>query len=133
MRPIDADELLRKYEWLNWYSVSEKGHLMKGATTEDNPLIHYYDGEELIKNAPTLNVAPTVDAGPKWISVEDELPKLYTDVLVYRRTICSMGGYMSIEHMMLGYGDDILWMNDITSWKSKVTHWMPLPEPPKES
>lgn len=60
MRPIDGDELLRKYEWIDWYSVSEKGGLMKGATTEDNPLIHYYDGEELIKNAPTLDVVPTV-------------------------------------------------------------------------
>ena len=60
MRPIDADKLLRKYEWLNWYSISNKGGLMKGATTEDNPLIHYYDGEELIKNAPTLDVVPTV-------------------------------------------------------------------------
>lgn len=76
--------------------------------------------------------APAVDAGPKWISVEDELPKPFTDVLVYRRSVCGMGGYMSIEHMTLGYGDYILWMNDISSWKSKVTHWMPLPEPPKE-
>ena len=60
MRPIDADELLRKYEWLNWYSISNKGGLMKGATSESNPLIYYHDGEKLIKNAPTLDVVPTV-------------------------------------------------------------------------
>lgn len=59
MRPIDADELLRKYEWLNWYSISNKGSLMKGATSESNPLIYYHDGEELIKKAPALDVVPT--------------------------------------------------------------------------
>ena len=28
---------------------------MRGATMEDNPFIHYYDGEEIIKNAPTVD------------------------------------------------------------------------------
>jgi len=60
---------------------------------------------------------------PKWISVEEGLPESYVNVLVY-------------------YDDDGLYRVDtmihngkkwIYQWTNKftVTHWMPLPEPPK--
>lgn len=58
MRMIDADDLMKKYELIDWYSVSKSGGLMRGATSEDNPVIHYYDGEEVIKNAPTIEAEP---------------------------------------------------------------------------
>lgn len=54
MRPIDGDELLRKYEWLNWYSISNKGSLMKGATTENNPLIYIMMVRNLLRMHPLL-------------------------------------------------------------------------------
>ena len=60
MRLIDADNLLKKYERIDWYSVSKEGQFMRGATTEDNPFIHYYDGEDIIKNAPTVDAVPVV-------------------------------------------------------------------------
>lgn len=68
----------------------------------------------------------------KWISVKERLPRLHTDVLVYRRSVCRMGGYSSIEYVTLGHGEVPMWSNDFQTWKSEVTHWMPLPEPPKE-
>ncbi len=60
---------------------------------------------------------------PKWIGVEEGLPESYVNVLVY-------------------YDDDGLYRVDtmihngkkwIYQWTNKftVTHWMPLPEPPK--
>ena len=58
MRLIDADNLLKQYERIDWYSFSKEGQFMRGATTEDNPFIHYYDGEEIIKNAPTVDAVP---------------------------------------------------------------------------
>ena len=59
-RLIDADNLLKQYERIDWYSVSKEGQFMRGATTEDNPFIHYYDGEEIIKNAPTVDAVEIV-------------------------------------------------------------------------
>ena len=60
MRLIDAENLLEEYEQINWYRVSKEGQFMRGATTEDNPFIHYYDGEEIIKNAPTVDAVGVV-------------------------------------------------------------------------
>ena len=60
MRLIDADALMIQYERIDWYSVSKSGGLMRGATSEDNSVIHYYDGEEVIKNAPTIEAEPVV-------------------------------------------------------------------------
>ena len=59
-RLIDAENLLNQYERIDWYSVSKEGKFMRGATMEDNPFIHYYDGEEIIKNAPTVDAVEVV-------------------------------------------------------------------------
>ena len=58
---------------------------------------------------------------PKWIPVSERLPDENTEVLTYRK------GGISIELLHDGvWGDD-----DIEYAPYKVTHWMPLPEPPK--
>ena len=54
-----------------------------------------------------------------WISVEDRLPNKYESVLVL-----SNAGYISIDSLC---GDNIWLEHRII----KVTHWMPLPTPPK--
>lgn len=72
---------------------------------------------------------------PKWISVEERLPEDNLNVLVYaignnENSVIAMTSY---THNMYGY--------NIEGWCSpwqyffyeyKITHWMPLPEPPKE-
>ena len=72
---------------------------------------------------------------PKWISVDVRLPKDDVNVLVYaignnENDVIAMTSY---THNMLCYG--------IEGWRSpwqyffheyKITHWMPLPESPKE-
>lgn len=59
---------------------------------------------------------------PRWISVKERLPRCGERVLV-----CNGGSvweaYLSISHKWVRY--EFLWAID-------VTHWMPLPEPPKE-
>ena len=71
----------------------------------------------------------------KWISVEERLPEDDTNVLVYaignnEPSVIAMTGY---THNMYGF--------NIEGWRApwqyffyeyKITHWMPLPEPPKE-
>ena len=52
---------------------------------------------------------------PSWIPVSERLPKFGQKVIAYSDCV----------HFCW------FWHNDNYSW-SKVTHWMPLPEPPKE-
>ena len=75
MRLIDADALMIQYELIGWYSASKSGGLMRGATSEDNPVIHYYDGEEVIKNAPTIEAEPVRHG--EWDSKYDEHDGFY--------------------------------------------------------
>ena len=64
----------------------------------------------------------------KWVSVKDELPRAWVSVLAYVRR--KKARYRVI-----------VWRSDVKGWGShdpffdkrdKVTHWMPLPEPPEE-
>lgn len=65
---------------------------------------------------------------PKWISVEERLPKAYSTVLVaykdaYGETNVGAG-------ILCNYAD---WVGrGFAMARDAVTHWMPLPEPPKE-
>lgn len=72
----------------------------------------------------------------KWISVEDESPKLETSVLLLVNG-CVTQGYlfedcefneMSMENAYyLGFQNEFT--DDVLEYID-VTHWMPLPEPP---
>lgn len=69
------------------------------------------------------------DLTPRWISVEDELPKKGTSVLIFSSGWNEpMIGYYKAwnwqrkTHMFHSYTDNSTWYN--------VTHWMPLPAPP---
>lgn len=65
----------------------------------------------------------------KWISVKDRLPEGFTSCIVYRKGI--YGGHFS----MLRYSQELGWHFYDSEWGDvtvdDVTHWMPLPEPPK--
>lgn len=58
----------------------------------------------------------------KWISAKDRLPEEDVRVLVYLKSTRS---YTKIDTDRLLDG---IWVR----WGKDVTHWMPLPEPPKE-
>lgn len=67
----------------------------------------------------------------RWISVEDELPKKGTNVLFFSSgwNEPMMGYYKNWnwqrhQHIFHSYTDNATWYN--------VTHWMPLPAPPKK-
>ena len=55
---------------------------------------------------------------PKWISVEDRLPDETKDEYVL--VVCDYYGKITVETRKMWHIDSV------------VTHWMPMPEPPKE-
>ena len=69
---------------------------------------------------------------PKWISVEERLPKPYENVIVYREHHNPVHGYCVIDYIELTGQGGFEWSKSCASWKYVVTHWMPLPEPPME-
>ena len=63
----------------------------------------------------------------RWISVEEKMPEPHDDVaIIIRHGDCT---YLRIGW----YGNACRWMQaGLGMIEGEVTHWMPLPEPPKE-
>ena len=74
---------------------------------------------------------PAADVEPKrrWIPVTERLPKHLTSVIVHRKD----GGIFIWEYFDTSPTDEC-WIDDSANVYLfyDVTHWMPLPEPPKE-
>lgn len=64
-----------------------------------------------------------------WISIKDKLPEVNRDVLVYK------GGFIGDLMNVYCYLGDDRWEDEYgyfdTAESEGITHWMPLPEPPK--
>lgn len=82
-----------------------------------------------------IEQAPAVAAMPRWISVEDEYPdsKLKVLAIVYE-DMYDMGEIKPCPAVHTAYtrGEDEGWFDWYTGDWLHVTHWMHLPEPPKE-
>jgi hypothetical protein len=79
----------------------------------------------------------------KWISVKDELPKEFETVIIAGKPYTNMGILFSVG---MRFGEEWVKPDDSFDWfefetcqtdcmgdfsNEEVTHWMPLPEPPK--
>lgn len=66
---------------------------------------------------------------PRWIPVTERLPENLTSVIVHRKD----GGIFTWEYFNTSPTDEC-WIDDSMNVYSfyDVTHWMPLPQPPKE-
>ena len=65
-----------------------------------------------------------------WISVKDRVPPVYsTNSFISKQVICLFenGEYRVCQYNRLIHQFVPLYSND-----TKINHWMPLPEPPKE-
>jgi hypothetical protein len=76
--------------------------------------------------------ATDINVGNKWISVDERLPEPQKRVLVVRNHFFDDTNSIEIDHVMSTPCEGDLWYGNLRTWKSVVTHWMPLPEPPKE-
>ena len=62
----------------------------------------------------------------EWISVDDELPEAWKQVLIYsRHDFCESAVYIGVPGKWR-----VTWNHEMLEADS-VTHWMPLPEMPK--
>ena len=68
----------------------------------------------------------------EWISVNDRLPEDYVPVLAYVKHIDGKRAVFLVDHVIDYTNGCKTWAETDTSWKYCVSHWMPLPEPPKE-
>lgn len=69
----------------------------------------------------------------KWINVKKKMPPIGCEVLVYRK-----GYYPSVQidtqNVYRGANNCAIFQNGCNPGEVlEVTHWMPLPEPPKET
>ena len=76
------------------------------------------------------------DTKPKWISVKDRLPEVDVQVIVFAvgKYDCFIGTTTHAISTMLDRPSGKRWA---VPWQYfdvdyEITHWMPLPEPPKE-
>lgn len=99
--------------------------------------VNNFDRLTLLKTCDTINeiydkhikkwlYADTVDIAPdtKWISVKERLPEVEADILAY----IGEGSFVVCWMTHDGYWQCPAYLMD----KDDVTHWQPLPEPPKE-
>lgn len=78
---------------------------------------------DYIEHLEKIAVGNTSNNSNGWISVKDSLPE-YTPMVL---AMCT-DGYELAYYGMYGQG----WSNTLGTEHLNVTHWMPLPEPPKE-
>lgn len=73
-------------------------------------------------------------AQPKWISVEERLPEPNRKVLTIRMDLSGKGRHAYALDNIIPWTDAIpfIWLGDLETWKNRVTHWMEIPQPPKE-
>ena len=83
----------------------------------------YYNVDALAIADHLVNNGVTVQ---EWVSVNDRLPEEKVDCIVhYKHAYCDNDGYWAIG--MCFYDGEKFQFNSAY----KVTHWMPMPEPPK--
>lgn len=126
MRLIDADKLYEQY-------ISRMNELIKCVGDENKYTYESAEAISLLCGTVLIKEAPTVGG---WISVNDRMPEDETMVIGYT----PVDGYMFVGFHRTYVSADYCWSAwyIVTSMRStkkitkKVTHWMPLPEPPKE-
>lgn len=64
----------------------------------------------------------------EWISIEERLPESDTNVLV----VTASGSFKIARVNIYKNGTLVLWATNDGLGERAITHWMPLPEPPKK-
>ena len=142
MRLIDADALKRE-----WHMGEKCEECEQDARQcQNNVDFSRMDICAILDDAPTVDLPDALRAAgwkeEGWISVKDKMPKMDHEVLVY--AVGKIDGFIGdsayaickrfIQHILPSSPGHEVWN---TPWQYfhtdfEITHWMPLPEPPKE-
>lgn len=68
----------------------------------------------------------------KWLNVEDTLPELHKAVLISDGKEITIGFFRQKDSRELIWDKIDRGQYQICFFLKKITHWMPLPEPPKD-
>lgn len=126
---ISRKATIEAIEKTDWYHINKDGVLVRGANSaEDLPLFIAEDVFEALRV-----VVPTKQ---RWIPVTERLPDSNKSVLVRCTNTTISGGY--VTHIGSCDSGKFWFLRTqpgtasfpVREWQ--VTHWMPLPEPPKE-
>lgn len=111
-------------EATGWKNASAHYSLMSEAANAIEELNMKLHGDEAAIAGMKREIERMVVADkPRWIPVTERLPEKYTHNLVY-------GSEIGID--ILYFGNRGLFLDYHSDEINGVTHWMPLPEPPKE-
>ena len=69
---------------------------------------------------------------PHWISVEERLPDKQKCVLVFKQRNSHALWPIAKWHIEIDWRGEDGWSKNLDNGYFDITHWMPLPEPPKE-
>lgn len=116
IRPIDANAL----------DITVSLYMAENAYLNDTAL------DVLKKVAKWLEEEPPLDLAPKWISVKDRLPPHQG------KKVLVINGHGDVRIYALWkreYGNKWTWIDENGKFNhvNNITHWMPLPESPKEA
>jgi len=87
----------------------------------------FLDIKDTVEEVIALLKAKDTNVPTKWVSVKDRLPEHGKRYLIYATSEDGNEHHITIA----AYGGHFALSGRCAYWK--VTHWMPLPEPPKEN
>ena len=120
------DEYISREEVMSIIANMQVEHHYDAANLEDRYVVaHLLEVADKIKDLKAADVQP-VD---RWISVKDRLPEIGKSVLIYYPTWD--GDEIQVAKLE---GDGMMFdiCGEFNIGTGAITHWMPLPEPPKD-
>jgi hypothetical protein len=116
----------------NWYNHSTRKHYCYECALILNRE-NERDAMRLFGHALCTIVEPKEEESQEeWISVKDRLPEPDVNVLCYSRADYIEGYYCSTSKIFKPEIEDAGYMNNDNEMVIDVSHWMPLPSPPKD-
>lgn len=116
------EDILNKWEFFYGQRAGRELWAEKPTEVQDKDIENFCRDLAMVRSFVTDN-----NVGSKWIPVTERLPEMHTKVLC-----CGIRGGRFIAELTTWGNGNRIWDKRNGRGCPEVTHWMPLPEPPKE-